>query len=158
MLTEAHKEHTSAPKRGETCLDYLYCHASRYGNKKDGRKGESPKKSKKRKQDEKREALKWKKPLSAVPDETKTTDVDALKQLWGDLSVTDCLPEDADLDTIFADMMVSYNDEFDLNEKATNQTNKRENRIAKPRQIGDWITMLVNGDNHTIKCNCERCN
>ena len=72
--------------------------------------------------------------------------------------MTDCLLEDADLDTIFDDVMISNNDGFDMNEKTTNQKNQRKNRIAKPRQMGDWIVISVNGDNHTIKCNCKRCN
>ena len=81
MLVNAHKEHTLTPKEGETCLDYLYRHASRYGNKKDGRKFESPKKLRKRKQEEKREALKWNKSLSRKEDGTKGSDKDDLIKL-----------------------------------------------------------------------------
>ena len=81
MLVNAHKDHTLEPKEGETCQDYLYRHASRYGNEKDGRKFDSPMKSKKRKQDDQREALKWNKPLPPTLDGTKQSDKDDLIKL-----------------------------------------------------------------------------
>ena len=89
MLVNAHKEHTLTPKEDETCMDYLYRHASRYGNEKDGRKFESPTKSRKCKQEDKREALKWNKPLSTKVDGTKEGDKDDLIKMWDDVSSRD---------------------------------------------------------------------
>ena len=157
-LVNAHKDHTLEPKEGETCQDYLYRHASRYGNEKDGRKFESPTKSKKRRQDDQREALKWNKPLPATPDGNKKGDKDDLIKLWDDVLETECLPEDAELEDIFDRMMISNEDGFDMEETETGQMERRQNRIAKPRQLGDWITITVDGEKRTITCNCERCN
>ena len=158
MLVNAHQEHTLTPKEGETCLDYLYRHSSRYGNEKDGRKFESPKKSRKRKQEEKREALKWKKQLPRTEEGKKGSDKDDIIKLWDDVAATECLPEDAELDTIFDQMMIKNEERFDMNETETVKIDRRDNRIAKPRQMGDWISIWVDGEKKTLACNCERCN
>ena len=158
MLRNAHQDHTLTPKEDETCMDYLYRHASRYGNEKDGRKLESPTKSRKRKQEDKREALKWNKPLSTQADGTEEVAKDDLIKMWDDVSSTECLPEDAELETIMDRMMIANEDGFDMDEAETGRMNRRNNRIAKPRQLGDWITICVNGEKMTITCNCERCN
>ena len=47
---------------------------------------------------------------------------------------------------------------FDTNEKATIQMDREENRIAKHRQLGDWITISVDGERETIIYNCKKCN
>ena len=68
------------------------------------------------------------------------------------------LDEDADLEMIF-DSMTLFKDVL-LNTKEIESVIlvKQNKRIAKPRQLGDWITLKINGESKIIRCNCERCN
>ena len=33
-----------------------------------------------------------------------------------------------------------------------------ENRVSKPRELGDWRTIKIDGASKRVVCDCERCN
>ena len=59
-------------------------------------------------------------------DGTNKIATDDLIKLWDDVSVMECLLEDAELDTILDESMISNDVGFDLNKKATRQMDCRE--------------------------------
>ena len=61
----------------------------------------------------------------------KGSDKDDIIKLWDDVAATECLPEDAELETILDHMMISNEEGFDMNETETGQIDRRDNRIAK---------------------------
>ena len=70
-------------------------------------------------------------------DGTRKIATDDIIKLWDNISGMECLPEDAELDTILDEIMISNDGGFDLNEKVTWQMDYRENQIAKLCQLGD---------------------
>ena len=66
--------------------------------------------------------------------------------------------EDADIEEIF-DKLSSFGEtKFDETEKETLEIIDKNNRIARPRHLGDWVTISVDGVKKKVSCNCERCN
>ena len=47
---------------------------------------------------------------------------------------------------------------FDKTKQKSLKTMMKSERVAYPRQLGDWITLTINGREKSVKCNCERCN
>ena len=66
--------------------------------------------------------------------------------------------EDADIDDMF-DKLSSFDEtKFDVTDKETLKIVARHSRIVRPRHLGDWVTISVDGVKKTVSCNCERCN
>ena len=64
--------------------------------------------------------------MLTAADGTNKIATDDLIKLWDDVSVMECLLEDAELDTILDESMISNDVGFDLNKKATRQMDCRE--------------------------------
>ena len=54
--------------------------------------------------------------------------------------------------TLFEDVL------FDTEEKETMKMVDMENRVAKPRELGNWRTIKIDGMTQRVVCDCERCN
>ena len=68
------------------------------------------------------------------------------------------LDEDADIEVI-CDATAPFKDVlFNTKEKETVNFVEQSKRIAKPRQLGAWITLKINGVVQTVSCNCKKCN
>ena len=67
-----------------------------------------------------------------------------------------CLDVDADLEDIFCALNEVDANLFDLSE--LEKLHASSERMAEPRQLGDWITITVDADNKSVHCNCEQCN
>ena len=68
------------------------------------------------------------------------------------------LDEDADVLEIIDLLEDTSESLFDHTEKETLRMMQRGPRIAWPKQLGDWVSVTVDGVLKKIKCNCERCN
>ena len=68
------------------------------------------------------------------------------------------LGEDDDWQEIIDVLDDNFEGLFDHDEIETLRMVRQGRRIAWPKQLGDWVTVVVDGQNKQIKCNCERCN
>ena len=68
------------------------------------------------------------------------------------------LADDADIEDIFAVMDGYHEGLFDRHEKETLMMMHKGKRIAWPKMLDDWITLVVDGDKKQITCNFSRCN
>ena len=66
--------------------------------------------------------------------------------------------EDADLTDIMEILNVYHDGLFDESEMESLKYAMKNERVAYPRQMGDWITLSINGKEQSVTCNCERCN
>ena len=68
------------------------------------------------------------------------------------------LTKEADAEDI-STAVTSFDEEI-LNAKRKEMLKivQQRNRVAYPRQLGDWITVDVDGPTKSIRCNCKRCN
>ena len=90
----------------------------------------------------------------------QTTDLDAAEMLqaWETEDVSIDIDEDSSIDDLMDILNIFHNDLFDENEIETLRQVRRSERVAHKRQLGDWITLKVNGVTKQVKCNCDRCN
>lgn len=65
---------------------------------------------------------------------------------------------DADIQHLWDVLNVFDAEKFDGAEKETLKLIRKEVRVCMPRELGDWITIQVNGLEKTVRCNCNRCN
>ena len=107
--------------------------------------------SKKSQRRRKIEMDKWKSTSSTL---NTNTGSDELLQSWYERADDITLDDDADITDIL-DLMEGI---FDDQEKETLKMMHKGRRIAYPKQLGDWITLSIDGENNKIYCNCSRCN
>ena len=83
---------------------------------------------------------------------------DEMSNAWCDNLTNIILADDADIEDIFVVMDGYHEGLFDRHEKETLMMMHKGKRIAWPKMLGDWITLVVDGDKKQIMCNCSRCN
>ena len=66
--------------------------------------------------------------------------------------------EDTDIGDVVEILNMYHEGLFDETEQESLKTMMKSERVAYPRQLGDWITLTINGREKSVKCNCERCN
>ena len=66
------------------------------------------------------------------------------------------LDNDADLKDIFLALRTVQPYLFDQTE--SEQLHDASERVAEPRQLGDWITITVDSANKKVHCDCEQFN
>ena len=77
---------------------------------------------------------------------------------WDSNNIDIMFDEDADLADIMEIMNVYHDGLFDESEMESLKYVMKNERVAYPRQMGDWITLSINGEEKSVTCNCERCN
>ena len=156
LLIEAHLLHCIEPTENETTMQYLQRHAQRYGNEKSGRDKLPKLMSRKKKIESKRESEKWDTKQSPV--NKQVLDHDEFMKQWDDNMEEVELDEDADIEMIFDSMTLFKDVLLNTKEKESVTLVEQSKRIAKPRQLGAWITLKIDGESKSVSCNCERCN
>jgi hypothetical protein len=93
---------------------------------------------------------------AASPSEHELS-AEAMLDAWDEGEVDVDLDEDACIDDWMDILNIYHEGLFGETEKETLREIFKKERVAYPRQLGDWITVKVDGKNETVKCNCERC-
>lgn len=89
---------------------------------------------------------------------TADLDAEAMLQAWESDDINIDIDEDSSIDDLMSLLNIFHTDLFDENEVETLRQLRRSERVAHKRQLGDWITLKVNGVTKQVKCNCDRCN
>ena len=103
----------------------------------------------KQERDKKKDADKWLK---------REWTTDQMLKAWDREMIDIKLDKDTSFDDLLEILSIYHDGIIDKNEKQTLKMLMKGERVAYPRQLGDWITLLIDGSKGTIRCNCERCN
>ena len=156
LLVDAHRAHTEEPWDNETTAQYVLRHGQRFGSFNAGHNHFTTLESRADSISSRREEDKWKKSLTQAL-EKGTPEKDIL-DAWDEHFAGFELSEDADLEKIFDKMTLFEDVLFDPTEKETIKMVDMENRVAKPRELGNWRTIKIDGGTQRVVCDCERCN
>ena len=156
LLVQAHRAHTEEPWINETTMQYVLRHGQRFGKFSAGHNQYTKMESRSDQISRKREEDKWKKSLT--PSLNKGTSENDILDAWHNEFAGFKLSEDADLEEIFDKMTLFEDVLFDPTEKETVKMVDIENRVAKPRELGNWRTIKIDGSTKRVVCDCERCN
>ena len=79
-------------------------------------------------------------------------------EAWDTKMIDIKLHENMNVDDLVEILNIYHGGIIDEKEKESLKMLIKGERMAYPRQLGDWITLLIDGSGGTIRCNYERCN
>ena len=142
-LIKVHSKHDVLPLDNDTTLQYIQRHGQRFDTGNYIGNDHPEVVSRNKRKQEKKDAAKWQsKPVSKKAKlsehELMMSDYDKKME---DVEFT----EDADLEEIFDKLSAFDETKFNETEVETLKIINKNNRIARSRQLGDWVTISVDG-------------
>ena len=87
-----------------------------------------------------------------------TLAAEQMLEAWDTEMIDIKLHEEININDLVEILNIYHGGIIDKKEKETLKMLMKGERVAYPRQLGYWITLLINWSKGSIRCNCEQCN
>ena len=94
--------------------------------------------------------------ITSPPLEPHQIDAQAMLHAWDNKMIDITFDEDTDNGDVVEIFNMYHEGLFDETKQESLKTMMKSERVAYPIQLGDWITLTINGREKSGKCNCER--